>query len=131
MSTSSGCSSSGAHVGQGGTIEDVNAKVEKLARFVHDAVVEMQALKNELDSMRSESSYDFVRNNATKCWHEVLLGGTGIQPASWKTLCGWRFGLVDHRRGSSIPPAGVKCDKCFRHERPGSRRSSTSSSPDS
>ena len=130
-STYSSSSSSCAVVEQGGAIEDVNAKVDKLARFVQDAVVEMQALKADLDRVRSEPSYDFVRNNATRCWHEVLLGGASIQPASWKTRCGWRFGFVDHRRGSAVPPAGVRCDKCFRHERPGARRSSSSSSPGS
>ena len=112
--------------GSRGAIEDLRARIDKLAAFVADAVAEMEVLKLERSRTRSDPRQDFVSNTLSDCWHEVLVGDLANGPDAWKTRCGWRFGHAPHSRSRTLG-AGARCAKCFQGADEGDSSGSSSS----
>ena len=113
---SNSSSSSSAVAADPAALNALNAKVDKLANFMKDAMLEIEALKSARSSATTMSEPDrgFVQNLATRCWHEVMIGSSRFQPSAWKTTCGWHFCHMPPARGGEIGE-GPKCAKCFPH----------------
>ena len=109
------------------TIAKLDAKIVKLTSFVEDAVKEVKNLKLDVARLTEEARKDVVLNVTSGCWHEVLFGDVDIQPALWKTRCGWKFARLNHVRDSRVPHDATRCDRCFGRPAPSTSSSASSS----
>ena len=53
-----------------------------------------------------------VTNTASGVQHRILVGPPVLPSAQWHTVCGWRFGALDHAIHSQ--ESRSRCEKCFR-----------------
>ena len=53
-----------------------------------------------------------VTNTASGVQHRILVGPPVLPSTQWHTVCGWRFGALDH--ASHSQESRSRCEKCFR-----------------
>ena len=83
---------------------------------VAPAPMDDPALQSELDSLRasiSRPTQAYVARYRSKVLHFGSLFELDNPPNTWRTRCGWSYGLTNFIRLSEIPAGGRKCHKCF------------------
>ena len=67
-----------------------------------------------IDSPAATPAPIFVTNATTGVVHVILHGKLTDSPRSWRSLCGWAFGLANARRCSELPAVPkLICEKCL------------------
>ena len=88
-----------------------------LERHNNSAPMDDPALQSELNSLRASitrPTQAFVARYRSKVLHLGSLFELDNPPNTWRTRCGWSYGLTNFIRLSEIPAAGGrKCHKCF------------------
>ena len=68
-----------------------------------------------------------ILNTSSGHWHAPQVHSLALPPASWRTFCGWKFGLVQHFQVESAIPPGMLhkklCAFCFPAERQAQKES--------
>ena len=99
--------------GPGGGIPDIapprrevtdDAAVEALAH-------EVATMKAALDDLRGRETY-IVQGRSRK-HHRIGVPESANLPASWSTVCGWRYGTGYFHRASWVGDSDVRCGRCF------------------
>ena len=79
------------------------------------------ALQSELASLRASitrPSQAYVARYRSKVLHLGCLHELDNPPNTWRSRCGWSYGLTNFIRLSEIPAGGRRCHKCFTLSRP-------------
>ena len=88
-----------------------------LARHINPAPMDDPALQSELDSLRASITRPTQAYVAigyrSKVLHFRSLFELDNPPNTWRTRCGWSYGLTNFIRLSEIPAGGRKCHKCL------------------
>ena len=74
------------------------------------------ALQSELASLRASitrPNQAYVARYRSKVLHLGCLHELDNPPNTWRSRCGWSYGLTNFIRLSEIPDGGRKCHKCF------------------
>ena len=87
---------------------------------------EVGALQSALEQLQSPVSY--IVQGRSRRHHRIAIPEAANHPASWATVCGWKYGLSQFYRANTIGSNDRKCCRCFQTEQDGREESSQSQS---
>ena len=115
-------SSSSANDKQDYVNKNYEVGLEKAAKDIDDLRKEVSAL------LAARSDPEYVMNLGTKVVHRVLCASILDPSDTWRTACGFRFGLLPHARMSTLPDTARQCRSCIHLVASAGEDSSSSSS---
>ena len=81
------------------------------SKAVEALTMEVATMRAALEDLKGRDS--FIVQGRSRKHHRIGVPEKANMPATWATVCGWRYGLSKFYRASWVGSSDVRCQRCF------------------
>jgi hypothetical protein len=91
-------------------------QLESTATNIEALLLREAALELAIDDMRAENTCSYIMNSCSQKWHLASQTTSGTSSSTWKSPCGWHYGVSSFSTARQIPDTATSsmlCERCL------------------
>ena len=91
-------------------------QLESMANNIEALLLREAALEMAIDDLKTTSTLTYIMNAVSLKWHLASPSTDGTSSATWKSPCGWHYGVGSYTTACRIPDAvcsNMLCERCL------------------